>query len=505
MKTNIISILMLGACLATVVACKDFLELDNPSEVTEDNYWNNREEAEAMLVGCYNPLLKQGLYYNYYNSADPRALDAFGTYDGDSGWWFWSPAENALYWGNFSAGCDLVESVWTNCYMGVARCNELLANVPGMGTDRISTEDANRIIAEARFLRAFYYYYLTQYFRDVPLSTEPTATGYIPVSKKEVVTDFIISELKEIAASGALPRTMADSERGRATQGAAYGLLCRVALYNERWEEASAAATQVMGMGYALEDDYLTLFSEAGCTSHEILFSVRFNQSADPNENQICGFLSTRNQEEHISFMTVTNDLLNEYYDREGKPIDQSALSDLSLPENRDPRYGYNFEGFKSTWVSEDWINWEEVTTAYINKYQDWTENKWKDDQDYYVIRYADVLLMKAEALIHLGDETGARSLINQVRDRKSVAMPHVSDSEIAYHGSLLNVLKHERRVEFAFEGLRYADLKRWGDYEKLREYGKVGAERSRVWPIPQSELDNNPALSQAVEWGASE
>lgn len=505
MKKTIIPVLATVVILASgTVSCSDFLEQSNPNAVTSDSYWNNEEEAQAMLVGCYNVLLKQGLYYNYYNSADPRSLDCFGTYDGDSGWWFWSPAENALYWGGLTASCDLVDNVWKACYMGVARCNEVINKVPLMGEDKIPSAAAERIVAEARFLRAFYYYYLTQYFRDVPLSKEPTATGYIEASKKEVVTQFIIDELNDIVNGGSLPRTLDAGDRGRATLGAAYGLLCRVALYNERWQEASDAASRVMGLGYSLEPDYLHLFSEAGCTSNEIIFSVRFNQSADPTSNATCGFLSTTCQGEHVSWEPVNNNILLAYYDKEGIPSEKSSTANLTDPETMDPRYGYCFEGFQSSWVSEDWINWTEVVTAYINKYVNWTDpaNNWKDDQDYYVIRYADVLLMKAEALIHLGDDKGAMQLIDQVRDRESVKMPHVDADEIAYHGSLLNVLKHERRVELAFEGFRYADLKRWGDYDQLREYGSVGPERCKVWPIPQSELDNNPKLSQAPEWG---
>lgn len=508
MKINkLILSLAVAACGLTAVSCSDFLELSDPSSVTTPSYWKTKADAEAALVGCYNVLLEQGLYYNYYNSADPRALEAFGTFNGDSGWWFWSPAENNLYWGGLSATCDLVKLVWDNCYKGIARCNDLLANVPEMDEESISKEDAARIMGEARFLRAFYYYYLTQYFRDVPLSTEPTSTGYIPVSKKEKVIDFITGDLREVVENGDLPSSVASSERGRATAGAAWGLLCRIYLYNERWQDAADAADKVMGLGYSLEPDYLTLFSEQGNTSPEIIFSVRFNQSADPTHNLTCGFLSTRNQEEHVSFMTVTNNMLSEYYDIDGKPVAESSYSseELNNGEKRDPRYRYCFEGFKSSWVSDDWINWEEVTTAYINKYQCWTENKWKDDQDYYIIRYADILLMKAEALCMMnGSQTEIEGLINQVRDRKSVSMPHVSAEEIAYHGSMLNLIKHERRVEFAFEGLYYADLKRWGDYEKLREYNYVGADRCKVWPIPQSELDNNPAIEQAVEWGGS-
>lgn len=504
---NILLTIALSVCGMAAVSCSDFLDLSNPSAVTSDNWWNNKEEAESSLAGCYNVLLKQGLYYNYYNSADPRALDAFGTTDGDSGWWFWSPAENDLYWGKLSATSDLVKTVWDVCYMGIARCNEVIYNVPMMGEEKIESADADRIIGEAKFLRAYYYFYLTQYFRDVPLSLEPTATGHIAVSPKSKVIETITKDLEDVVASGCLPEGVGAAERGRASKGAALGLLTRIYLYNGYWEKAAERAADVMTLGYSLEPDYLTLFSEAGCNSPEIIFAARFKASADSGDNDIAGYLSTRNQEEHVSFMTVTSDLLKEYYDIDGNPVEKSGYSENELNDGskRDPRYCYNFEGFESKMVSEDWINWEEVTTAHINKYQDWSENKWKDDQDYYIIRYADILLMRAEALCMLNSSKDEIvSLINQVRDRASVKMPHVTDEEIAYHSSLLNLIKHERRVEFAFEGLRYADLKRWGEYDKLRETKAVGETRAVVWPIPQQELDNNPVLVQAPEWGGT-
>ena len=480
-------------------SCSDFLEQENPSVVSVDTYWNNKEEAEAMLAGCYNVLQQQGLYYNYYNSCDPRALDGFGTTDGSSGWWFWSPAENALSWGNQSPSFELVDIVWKVCYKGIARCNEVIYYVPQMRKEKIEQADADRIVGEAKFLRAFYYNYLTSLFRDVPLSKEPTLTGYIPVSPKADIVDFITDELKEVAESDALPVTVSEEERGRATKGAAWALLCRICLYNQKWEEAAKAAEEVMALDYELEDDYLTLFSEAGNTSKEIIFSVRFSATADGTDNQMRGFLSTRNNEEFFTPIVVTQDLLDEYYDIDGNPVTQSSYSPEELKEtvNRDPRWGYNFVFKRGD---------DGGITGYINKYQDYTVmEKNSDNQDYYVIRYADVLLMRAEALAMLdsnGNKAEIIGLINQIRERASVGMAHVTDEEIENAGNLLELIKHERRVELAFEGHRYFDLRRWGEYDKLSEYNYIGETKSHVWPIPQSELDNNKSLVQAVEWG---
>lgn len=504
-KINIyIAIFLLGLGFM-LPSCSDFLDQENPSEASAGNYWNNKTEAEAMLAGCYSVLQEKGLYYNYYDACDPRSLDGFGTTDGYSGWWFWSPSEMALSWGGLSPSSDLVDIIWKVCYKGIARCNEVIYYVPQMGTEKIAQADADRIVGEAKFLRTFYYNYLTSLFRDVSLSTEPTKDGYIPVSPKADVVKFITDDLKAVAQSDALPTTISANERGRATRGAAWALLCRIYLYNEMWAEAADAASKVMAMNYTLEDDYLTLFSEAGNTSNELIFSVRFSATIDGTDNKMRGFLSTRNNEEFYSPIGVTNDLMDEYYDIDGNPVSQSSYTKDELLDfaNRDPRFGYNIV-LKEDWVSDDWINWEQVIAGRINKYQDYTvTEKFFDDQDYYVIRYADVLLMRAEALSNSGgSQTEIEGLINQVRDRASVNMPHVTAAEIANAGSLLNVIKHERRVEFAFEGHRYFDLKRWGEYTKLSEYGYIGEARSKVWPIPQSELDNNKAIVQATEWG---
>src|SRR5699024_513013 len=112
---------------------------------------------------------------------------------------------------------------------------------------------------------------------------------------------------------------------------------------------------------------------------------------------------------------------------------------------------------------------------------------------------------MRAEALAMLdsnGNKAEIMGLINQIRERASVGMAHVTDEEIENAGNLLELIKHERRVELAFEGHRYFDLRRWGEYDKLSEYNYIGETKSHVWPIPQSELDNNKSLVQAVEWG---
>ena len=477
-------------------SCSNFLEKSDPSALTSSIFWSDKEDAESALASCYNTLQMQGLYYNYYNGCDPRALDGNGSDDGVPGYAWPSPPQSALSRGNLVPSHELVKAVWGACYMGIARCNDVISSVPQMGAGKIDQQDADRIIGEAKFLRAYFYFYLTTLYRDVPLATEPVTTGNMPVTKKADVVKFIIDDLKAVAESEALPKKVPTAERGRASRGAAWALLCRIYLYNQQWAEAADAAAKVMSQqdyGYSLEPDYLKLFSEAGDVSSEIIFAVRFSGTAGGSQNELRGFLSTRYNQDYLTLYTVSNSLLNEYYDRNGNP---STSSD---PDKRDPRWSYNFIGIK-----ESLDNGQTVLSGYINKYQDYTvKQKWYDDQDYYVIRYADILLMRAEALANSGgSQTEIESLINQIRDRQSVKMPHVTPAEITTSGGILNVIKHERRVELAFEGFRYFDLKRWGEYSKLSEYNYIGEEKSHVWPIPQDEIDNNKSIVQAPEWG---
>jgi len=495
-KINIYFIILIFVFGYTQSSCSGFLDLSDPAALTSDNYWTNKAEAESALASCYNALYSQGLYYHYYNGCDPRALDGNGTDDGIAGSAWPSPPQSALSRGNLVPSHELVKVVWDACYKGIARCNDVILSVPKMGSGKIDPKDADRIIGEAKFLRAYFYNYLTFLYRDVPLTTEPVTTSNMPVTKKADVTKFIIDDLKAVAESEALPKKVTLAEKGRASRGAAWALLCRIYLYNQQWTEAADVTSKVMSQqdyGYSLEPDYLKLFSEDGNASNEVIFAVRFSGTAGGVNNELRGFLSTRYNQQYLTLYSVTQSLLNEYYDRDGNP---SISTD---PDVKDPRWRYNFIG-----IREEWRNGEQILSGYINKYQDYTvTQKWYDDQDYYVIRYADILLMRAEALANSGgSQTEIESLINQIRDRESVKMPHVTPAEVTAAGSLLNVVKHERRVELAFEGFRYFDLKRWGEYAKLSEFNRIGEEKSHVWPIPQDEIDNNKAIGQAPEWG---
>ena len=257
------------------------------------------------------------------------------------------------------------------------------------------------------------------------------------------------------------------------------------------------------------------MFTEAGGASKEIVFAIRFKNTDQQNGEG--GFLAY-NYGYPMEWQLPYPNLANDFYCKDGKPITSSEIYDPNDDSTRDPRLTYtlmtkNGDTYDGK-VSDAWWSWNSPFQLFMRKYQNQPTTWTADNQDMYVIRYADVLLMRAEALAK--QNTGKdeiMSLVNQVRQRADVMMPKVEDAEgsnLSYD-QLLDVVKHERRVELALEGTRYFDLMRWKEmdraYERCRADGGAGSHvfdssKGYVWPIPQSELDNNRALVQAPEWG---
>jgi len=515
MKRNIL-ILSIFLISSLFQSCSDFLDRASLSALSNDTFWQTEQDANRALAGCYDALQKGGLYSHFpgWDAASPRELE-FAT---DNGFFLWTNgylAPDVLTINALSPTSSLVFVVWGACYTGIARCNEVIEHVPEMTEDQINRDEANKIVSEAKFLRALLYNHLTSLYRDVPLTLNvlTVATSQIPKSPRAEVIAQIVSDLKEITGANMLPET---NLKGRATRGAALALLTRVYLYNEMYSEAAAAAKEVINMNkYSLEPSFESLFTGEGNDSNEIIFAVQFeNTDASGGEG---GWL-TYNWGYPMEWITPYQNLADDFHCIDGLPISSSPLYDPDDDSNRDPRLGFSIITPNSTWQWETakyaWWFWNSPSTLYVRKFQ--SEPNWgvADNQDYYVLRYADVLLMRAEALAKAGqDKNEIMNMINQIRQRPDVMMPKVEDAEgsdLSYD-QLFEIIKHERRVELAFEGYRYFDLLRWKDmekaYAKCRDEGIGGShifnpEKDYVWPVPLSELDNNKALVQAPEWG---
>lgn len=500
----------------SLCSCSDFLDRESLSELSNGNFWSTEADAKKALVGCYDALQSEGSFGFCWpggKTCSLRELE-FAT---DNGYFAWIPwvGPDVITTNTMSPTSEVVKAVWNASYAGIARCNNLIERVPQMiETDKIVREVGTQYVCEAKFIRALFYNHLTSLYRDVPkvFTVLTTEGSQVPKSNKADIVADIIQDLKEITAEGMLP---VSTDRGRATKGAALGLLTRVYLYNEMYKEAAETALQLINLNeYEITPDYSTLFSEAGCDTKEIVFAIRFKHTDGDSEG---GFLAY-NYGYPMEWQLPYPNLANDFYCIDGKPITESELYDPDDDSTRDPRLTYtlmtkNGDSYDGP-VATAWWVWNSPFQMFMRKYQNQRTTYGGDNQDMYVIRYADVLLMRAEALAQLKtDKNEIMSLVNQVRQRADVMMPKVEDAEGANlsYEQLLDVVKHERRVELALEGTRYFDLMRWKEmdkaYERCRTDGGAGnhnfdPSRGYVWPIPQSELDNNRALVQAPEWG---
>ena len=273
-----------------------------------------------------------------------------------------------------------------------------------------------------------------------------------------------------------------------------------------------------MSLGYSLYPDYSALFSEASEKSDEIIFSVRFLKGAGHDDGET--FSATYLGIPKVDSQPMPN-LIKDYYCLDGLPVGQSSLYNPAHEKNnRDPRLAASIYFKGDIFITDPQKIFQGNTnTGYGQKkyirsapYADGTQPSAAGSQDFYLIRYADLLLMRAEALVESNNlSQEVYDLIDEVRSR--VNMPKVEDVEGTGldQDQLRKIVRHERRVELALEGLRFMDLKHWGvvneAYQRLIDDNVTGyiplyrGEKSETFPIPQSELDANKNLVQNQAW----
>lgn len=493
---------------------EDFLDRGSLTQLAESNFWQNEKDAQLGINGVYEVLQSRVLYSGNLNGTagmpqhDSFADNTFNNYK------FEGP-------GNFvEARVDPATSFfldfWTANYRGIARANTAITNIERIPETNISAANKALYLGQARFLRALFYMNLAIHFEEAPLilQVQTLEEAYVPKNTYEELKAQIIADLQ--FASESLPVTYPSDLYGYATKGAALSLLARFQLYNGNYQEVVNLTGQVLTLGYALHANYEQLFTLAGEKSKEIVFSVRFVQDQSDNGET---FSSTFAGIPKVNVQPMRN-LVDDYYATDGLPIAKSPLYKAATPkENRDPRLAASVYFRNDVFLTD--INrtftGNTATTFGLKKY---VRNSASASgigvfapggQDFYVIRYADVLLMRAEALVETNQLAGVYPLVNQVRAR--VKMPKIEDVEGTglTQAQLRAIVRHERRVELAFEGLRFFDVKRWKEVEAAYQRAtndKVGpykpvyrGRQSEVFPIPQSEIDANRNLVQNPVW----
>lgn len=529
-STNKYIVLGLIVSTLTTSSCSDsFLQRDSLTEISSETFWQTSDDAMMALTACYDALQSNWLYNSDQYSLGPLYMDCISDNGGHFNWSGWVAGYD-IAMGIQTSSSWIFSDFWSACYETISRCNLLTSNIDRI--TELTESERERYKAEAIVLRSLMYINLTMTYQDVPYLTEPLTLENAECAKtdRETIVEDVMSDLKECV--NYLPET---ADRGRVTKGAAYAILGRMALYNEKWEDAISAYREVMKLGYSLYQDYNELFTQTGETSDEIIFAVRYE---GPGVDEGASFNAHWNTP--LEAMNGTIDLGDAFYVQATglKTTDtnygvmNNGVLDISQPnaahwEGRDPRLYttlfvpgmyWNGKGGESAWYGGAAAS---LSTVYVMKYFDDTDtsNSWDNGQDFYVVRYAEVLLSLAEALVQNGnyDENEVYNLINQIRQRPTVEMPKVEDVEGSglSKEELLEVIKHERRVELAFEGLRLFDVYRWKELDKAVanvEYERTtlglayetrtyNGERDYVWPIPLDELESNSMLEQHELW----
>jgi len=529
MKTSILKITGLVAALTTIFSMQscsnDWLQEDSLTEISSSTFWQTSDDALMALAACYDALQSTQLYDGGPWNLGPLNFDCMTDNGGHFNWSGWMEGYDIAN-GTHSASSWAVGSYWSACYEVIKRCNLLIANIDNVD---MSSDDIALFKAEALTIRALIYTNLTMTYNDVPYLTAPLTidNAECPSTKRSEIVASEMASLKGCAED--LPES---ADLGRITKGACYAILGRLALYNELWSEAISAYQKVMNLGYSLASDYATLFTLDGQTSPEIIFSVRFE---GPGLSEGCVFNAHWNTP--LEAMNGTLNLADEYYCLDGKKVADDNYGvmvdgalDLWQPnashwDNRDPRLKatlfvpgmyWNGTGGEGAWYGGATAS---LSTVYVMKYfrPEDTSNSWDGGQDFYVVRYAEVLLSLAEAMVESGSysESTVLGLVDQVRSR--AGMPSVESVEGTglSESALRDIIRHERRVELAFEGLRLFDLYRWHTLEDAVNavnneriaYGLAyetriyNGERDYIWPIPTSELDSNSQLEQNALW----
>ena len=417
---NFIGLALLSGALLT--SCSDsFLQRDSLTESSSNTFWQTPDDALMALASCYDALQSNQLYNSDQYSLGPLYMDCISDNGGHFNWSGWMEGYD-MAMGIHTPSSSIIGSYWKDCYEVISRCNVLIANI-----DRVDMDASQKAIyqAEAKTIRALMYINLTMTYQDVPFLTAPLTIDEAECEKTDraAIVAHVMTDLQD--AAEVLPQNA--SSRGHITKGAALSLLGRVALYNEKWDDAIAAYKQVQGLGYSLDPSYAKLFTQSGETSPEIIFAVRYE---GPGMSEGAAFNAHWNTP--LEAMNGTIDLADAYYCKDGKPTTDTKIAelngggglDVSKPnpahfENRDPRlYStlfvpgmlWNGKGGIDTSASNPYANVyggaaASLSTVYVYKYFDPTDtsNSWDNGQDFYVVRYAEVLLSLAEAMVQKG------------------------------------------------------------------------------------------------------
>jgi len=541
-KINILIIVMV---LFTFTNCEDFLEPEPRSQYTEMDAWQSVENTYLYINGFYKPIYEYGPYGVKY--AGVSMTDGFSdifrynasVMGGNGG-----DVNKVVYTGGISPASNVL-SDYSYEYNRIRRINEFLY---GLKTYAKYDEEVIRLMeAQARFFRAYLYFMLVRNHGSVVIrdKLDGPKEAYKARSPENECWDFIENDL-DFAAEN-LPDEWNKENFGRITKGAVYGFKSRAMLYAKRWESAANAAQKVIdkeGIFYELLPEYADVFRKNDTKEvvlgfrfgGEVRHSILFDQLYSPPSDHPQTYAGVR------SIGVPTQEMVDSYYMADGTKFDWNNPEHAANPyNNREPRFYasilYNGASWKGKTI-ETFVGGKDgykefgteiqpnttTTGYYIRKLlnENITNMSEKGTQEWAEVRYAEVLLNHAEALNEAGKPEQALLSLNKVRKRAK--LPNITETNIE---TLRQIIREERKIELAFEGQRYWDLRRWRiahevlggkrmhgikitknsdnsfNYEVVDcdKQDRYFEERYYQFPIPQAEINNNPLCKQIDKW----
>ena len=426
--------------VAAVLACDSTLATEPADRIPSDRAIVDAGTAHAALAGAYDAL--QSL--DYYGNSLPMLgdlsadnLEHVGTFQ-----YLGSVDRNQL-----QADNTATTGAWEAIYDAIARANLLIDKVPGL-TD-MDAEDRDQVLGEAYFLRALHYHNLVKLWGDVPMPLTTVASAEEAAQFTRTPADQVYTQiLADLTQAEGLMTD--DAQTRQASLGAVRALRARVLLYTGDWAGALAAADAVEGMGYTLAGSFSDLFTEDGTDTPEDIFRVSFS----PQEYNELGY----------------------YYLFDGRYEAAPTASLDAAFEADDARHGWTMQEDDG-----DYEGTKFPTTV--------------GGEDFHVIRLAEVMLIRAEALARLDRLDEAVTEYDKLRERAGLD-PHVLDVDVTTQQDVLDAIWQERRVELALEGDRWPDLVRTG---RAAAVLGIPAERTfqLLYPIPERERVTAPGLGQ--------
>lgn len=490
---------LLLAVLATglLSGCKKFLDAERQGAYDADNYPypGGSGPYDQFIFSAYNDLRSFNVHSQSFIAATSIRSD-----DADKGS---TPADggaNAISMDNFpvAASNSYCNTLWVGYFGLINKCNTTIKEVNTNSNITASDAIKQQTIGEAKFIRAYGYFMLVRLFGRVPLIDtvydNPAAQNNIPQSTAAQLYAFIENDLNFAATT--LPLSWDAKFVGRATRGAANGLLAKVYLYQQKWQQAMNAANAVISSGqYDLSTPYDKIFREEGENSKESVFEVQATASAAiPSANglqyaQIQGTRGTGVWDMGWGWNTPST-MLEAAYETGDPRKNRTILYTSNGSTVYQTIYGENLPtGLPNPRYNNKVYSNPSIRASIGNRFGYWMNLR--------VLRYADVVLMYAEAANETGgteNTTAAKAALNSVRARarngNNSILPDVTTNDQA---ELRNAIRQERRVELGMEHERFFDIVRWGiSQEAMNAAGKVNYNASRdvLLPIPQTQID---------------